>query len=343
MSFLAGLTQGLSQGKAQGQQQQLIEDFKKTQKKLIDAQVDATITQQKAKEKFASLFELSNEPEPGTEGPPQKAQPGKSFVELLSDPEGQMSGLLSGMVTPKDIGMAQERTQFEEFLKTIQGGGKGSSVGFTPESMTLAAATRDPKLLEAVKPVQKVVQTAQGPRLKSLNPYTGAEIADLGADKEDKVPVGDAGKIQSIDFANQQLTEAMQLLAPNGQIDKTLVAALSSPIKFGAAREIDQLIGDAIATKVLVQSGVTAREDEVERTKQNFVPGLLDLSREGLAERKLDRLRQFMEGALDLTVLPPSLQKKIKAKKNKPSLNLGKKKDLSKLSNEELQAIIDGK
>lgn len=339
-NLLAGFVQGMAQGKSGERDRQLIEDFKKTQKKLLDAQVDATVTQQQAREKFASLFEPGNQPEPGMEGPPQQVQPGKSFIELLSDPEGQLAGLQAGIITPKDIGLERERQMLGNLNLDTTGG-----LGFTPESVRLFQATRDPKVLEAIKPVQKVVQGEDGPRIKSLNPLTGQEIADLGPAKEEKLPVGDVGKIQSIDFAAQQLNDAIELIAPGGVLDKKMVFALTSPIKVGTAREIDALIGDAIATKVLIQSGVTAREDEIERTKRNFVPSALDLTKPGLAERKLQRLRDFMEGAIDLTVLPPSLKKRIEGKKNKPSLNLGKKvkpEDIQNLSDEELQAIIDG-
>jgi len=316
MSLLAGLSQGMAQGKAAKKDRESIDEFKKTQKKLIEAQIDSLVATNNAKERFLGMMQQDSSPGPGMEGPPEQPRPGLPFSEIATNAEFQRYGLMSGMVSPKDIGLEKERQNMEDFSKNLN---KGGGLGFTPDSERLFAATKDPKTLEPIKPEKVTVQTKDGPRIITVNPYTGEQIADIGPAKEEKLPVGDAGKIQSIDFANKQLNDAIDILAPNGELDKSLVLQMSVPVKVGKAREIDQLVTEAITTKVLIQSGVTARQEEIDAAKERFIPNAFDLTNPGLAQRKLERLKQFMSGTIDLTVLPPSLRKRIEEKNKKES------------------------
>lgn len=333
-NLVAGFLQGFARSSQRSKELAMMQEVKKAQLKKFKADQDIQEQRVKFGEEFLSQFEPSSAPAQGEEGPPAQPEQAKTLTEILSDPEGQMAGLRSGIVSTKDIGMAQERKQTSALLDQINVSEQvGGGLGFTPESKLQFAATRDPKVLKRIDPVKNVVQMEDGPHTVMQHPQTGEILTDLGPVKEEKVTAEQAGKISSIEFAKEQLGNAVNLLAPGGQVDKAVVAQLSLPGAFltGKALEIDQLLSEAISTKVLIQSGVTAREDEVEATKARFMPTIRDLTREGLAERKLTRLKEFMEGALDLTTLPPSLRKKIetrrKKQKTKPTLDIGRPKE----------------
>jgi hypothetical protein len=55
MSLISGLLQGFAQGAQIKQQQDFIKEYKDTHKKLLEAQIDAALSQTQAREKFAEL------------------------------------------------------------------------------------------------------------------------------------------------------------------------------------------------------------------------------------------------------------------------------------------------
>ena len=266
---------------------------------------------------------------------------------MLSDanPKGQMLGLMSGQITPKDIGLNQQRVQLMNMLNGVGLNGGGTSLGFTPESIALFKATRDPKLLDAIKPVQKVVQTDNGPRIKSLNPLTGQEIADLGPDKSDKITPEQAGRLTAATTAEQNAADVKAAIEKTSGLDrKILLSTMATAFPGTKGRELRFKMMDASDAVVRLRTGATANETELKQILEQFMPSPLD-SDEGVQD-KMNRFERFIGGAIDAVTIPPSLKRKIeKSRPNKkPSLNMGKPQgDLSNLSNEQLMEIINGK
>ena len=349
-NFLAGFMNSFGNAAQAQQDRQQRKQFTDLQVKAFKTKLEADQAKEEYKRKFAGLMAPSEQPPAELGGGP--AKPGQSVLQMLTNnPEGELAGLMSGLITPKDIGLAQDRLRQQQFSQQLLGGpgaqgaqgGQGArgDLGWTPQSKQIYGQTFDPKDLVAIKPEKIVRQMKDGPHTVLVNPYTEEIVSDLGPVKEEKLATGEAGKISSIQFATDSLNTAINMLAPGGQVDSKIVAqmALPSSTQWGPAREITQLINEAITTKVLIQSGVTARPDEIKATAQRFIPTPLDLTQPGLAERKLKRLQEFMQGALDYTTLPPSLKKRIEAKrksKEKPSLNMNKKSSPNVVNFEDL-------
>ena len=365
-NFLAGFMQAFGQGMLQKKQQEKADEFKKLQLKKFKADLDLAEKQQGFREQLGQMMlGTPGSPMPPAElggGPAQPMQPGKSLNEILATGPGQYAYMNAGYPSPaKDIGLAQQRLLFEKVLSQLpgagggglpgqivsaQGAGAGVPIGggrqIDPLSLLQATAGQDlSKLSEDI--VSQKMRTPLSPsdltkfqNAKGEFPTAGMTPYDLqrGGYKPvgDKLTIEQAGKAQSIEFAMNSLNGAIDLIAPGGIIDKSVVAqfALPEKMQWGAAREATQLINEAIRTKVLINSGVTARDDEVQAVVAGYKPNAMDLTQPGLAERKMQRLKDFMEGTLDYATLPQSLRARIKAKqkkdKTKPSLKLGSPK-----------------
>ena len=316
--------------------------FLEKQAELMDKQSEledfnlqkVQLEHQARQEALSTLQDLSlpsSAPQGGIEGPPQTVEPGMPLSQILADPEGQLAALRSGLVSSKDIGMQEQRGLVRDLtgigpsggMKGVQQGTPQVQKGGLPLGIDpLSAITGDPSKLKRHpldEPLSPTEQQKYVPDEQGNYPQTQREAQNyqlLAPGEARAINTQEAGKITSTLKAKEYATQAIGLLKnPDGTLDKSALMQMSlGDYAIGKGREINQLLGPAVTAKVLIDSGVTAREDEKQAVIKQYIPSLKDLTQPGLAERKLKRLQDFFDGALDLSTLPPSLAKRIRAK-----------------------------
>lgn len=254
-------------------------------------------------------------------GPPGNlvALPGKppqSLTDLLADPQGASLLLKSGLLKGEDLLRQNEnnanRTFTQGIIDRAQGGGgggmelQGYDVG--PNGMAL------PKFgLPAI--TTQVVQTPNGPRIKSFNSRTGQEVANLGAPQEQPLNSSDAGRVTGI---NQGLIAAnaleSSLIKPDGSVDRTsLFTSFGNPfgggIPFTQGRTNASGFEDAKDAILRVTSGAGLSKQEGEGIALRFQPNLLD--KDQTIVNKITRLKAFLNGSFEAAGIPPSIREKL--------------------------------
>jgi len=119
-NFFGNFLQSFAQGQQLAGQKKLQDDERKAKLKLIDFQLQKAEQTQTAQDQFFGQFQ-------GEEG-----VPGKSLTEILSDPQGQMSALKSGLVKFGDIGQAKQQEMMTGLLERLGGAGGAGQGGVTP-------------------------------------------------------------------------------------------------------------------------------------------------------------------------------------------------------------------
>lgn len=152
------------------------------------------------------------------------------------------------------------------------------------------------------------------------NPKPGATLADVAGGgyeiKEDRIDSAEATRVNLANVGASQLTEIKNIIAPGGKIDKGVLLQMEAPMGgIGRGREVNQMAYPAVAGLILSISGVAVRPEEREQVMEAYIPSLLDLTNKDLADRKINRLQSLIEGNLDSQTLPPSLRKRIDARR----------------------------
>jgi hypothetical protein len=175
--------------------------------------------------------------------------------------------------------------------------------------------------------VQTVMEGDQ-PKVKVFSKRTNQEVATLGT-PEQKVPLSDSTRIALAEQGSSNINQIVKTIMPDGKnIDKSIIFQMDAPFGgVGVGREMNQLASTAIAAQILLQSGVTARPDELVELRGTYLPTTLDLTNEGLAKRKMERFSKLLEGSIDLATLPVSLRKRIEERRKQES---GRKGNSSK-------------
>ena len=254
------------------------------------------------------------------------AQPAGDPMALIQNligagPEGQklaldlMGGLAS---TQKKSGM--ERTGFTNTLLAARAEGINTGID--------AIDSIDPdKARDALRNLAGVVTTRnitpegeETTETKSkVDVFREAESPSVhGKTKLGGFTPVEAGKVKMMDQAITDLDTGISMLYPNGKeggINKTLIMQASARV--GQGRKLRSLMRSAIKARVLAETGVTARTDELEAAVENFLPSPMDLTAEGLPEEKLKRLKEFMTGTLDLTRMQAGLRKRLEVARSK--------------------------
>lgn len=122
-NLFSGFMNAFGQTMQQQQQRQQIKEFKDLQVKKLKTDLDAKESQLRFQRQFGNLLVGSEMPPAEQGGGP--AMPAKSVNQLLLEPQGQFAALKSGWFTPKDIGLAQTREQFQKALEQLPGAGGG--------------------------------------------------------------------------------------------------------------------------------------------------------------------------------------------------------------------------
>ena len=320
-NLVGGFLQGFAQARAARQRQDTIDEFKRLQTKKFKADLDAKESQLKFANQFASYLTPGNAPV--AEGPPQAPQPAMTVSQALADPQGQIAALRSGLFTPKDIGLAEERQRMQAFRESLNKPSGGGELGYTPESLQVFAQTNDPKDLKAIEPKQVTVDTPEGPRIKSVNPYTGDEIADLGPAKAEKLTPEQAGRITGLEVGREKMAGFIKgLVNPDGSINRRNVATMSTDlpfmgrgIPFTTGRKLRSEFSTIADSIIRARTGAGMNEKEAEEFIQENLPSAFD--NDDTVKSKIERLQAFLNGALDAVTLPPRLRKLYEAKRAK--------------------------
>lgn len=130
---MSGFLQGFGNILVAKQQKAKDDELKKLQLKAYKANLDLAEERKKYAGQVGEMMQgMTAEPMPPAElggGPARPAMPGKTYNEIMQTPEGQFALLRSGMATPKDIGLAQQRSLFEKVLAQLPGAGGGGLPG----------------------------------------------------------------------------------------------------------------------------------------------------------------------------------------------------------------------
>ena len=161
--------------------------------------------------------------------------------------------------------------------------------------------------------VQTVMEGDQ-PRVKVFSKRNNQEVATLGT-PEQKVPLSDSTRIALAEQGSININQVINTIMPDGKtIDRSVILQMDAPFGgIGKGRELNQLASTAIAAQILLQSGVTARPDELKELYKTYIPTSMDLTNEGLAKRKLERFKSLLQGSIDVATLPDNLRKRIEA------------------------------
>ena len=322
MEFIAGVSQGRqNKSKRELEQQQLKIEKELLKKRELALKADSDFISKLA----GQPEQMGNLPIPGLPandpqqiGPVQTlapAVPGQQVADLLGTPEGQALALQSGRIDLpgllRDRALSNTPNIIDEILK-LQGG----SALVDPVSAMVAAQTGDIRQLKSLMPKFDTVQTQEGARIKGINPLTGQEMFDVGEEKAPNVSAEQAGKLEMLNQAVTDIDKAVNLITPGGQIDRTVLFQMQAPGGgLGKGRAARSLFRNAMNAKLRAETGAQANPSELDDMEKRFMPSPLDLTSPGLVEQKIQRLREFMEGTLNVATLPPSLRDRVEKRR----------------------------
>ena len=149
-----------------------------------------------------------------------------------------------------------------------------------------------------------------------------------------------AGKVVMVTQAIADIDAAEKLLFPKpGQFNRKLAFGAQASLPewmVKDAQTVQSALQNAIAAKLRVETGAQANDQEIKNIANRFFPSGVKDS-EGSARNKLTRLKRFMQDGK--FIMDPQGRIVIvegSTAKAKPDLSLGKKKDPSKMSDDEL-------
>lgn len=333
-ALASGFLQSFASARADKQKRMQGEEIKKVKLKIFKNKLEEEEKVKNSVQEFIKLF-TGQQPGAGealkpniagmgqsTEAFPQQKEPpkqGSRLLDLLTTPKGQRLSIESGMLTIPQLSKILKEKKLSDQLGNL---GDTSGLNIDPVSALVAGSTGDIKQLKSGKTITKVVNTPDGPRLKVFTP-DGRELSTLGRPKQKELSAEQAGKIAMLEQAVTDIDLGMDVLFPNGELDKSILFQMAAPFGgIGEGRKARSFFRNAINAKLRAETGAQANPDELDDMEKRFVPSPLDLTSEGLVELKISRLREFMEGALDITTLPESLRKKIEKRRAKQSVNI---------------------
>jgi len=160
---------------------------------------------------------------------------------------------------------------------------------------------------------------------------------------QEGMPAESAGKAVAITQAIDQVKEARALFFPNGKFDRSMAISvqmgLPEWVKQGTQTAVSKIYSAASA-KLRIETGATARPEELKDVIARYVPSWKDNDKS--ASNKLFDFEEFLKAgkfALDpkgriVVIAPPKVKKK-------PDLSLGKQKDPSQMTDAELMEAAE--
>jgi hypothetical protein len=217
------------------------------------------------------------------------------------------TGLLKGDDILKQEQSTATRTMMQKFL-----GGSGGPAGMELQGVKIGPSGEImPDFGQTPVTSPQTVQTPDGPRLRTYNPRTGSMVADLGAGKEENVAPEAAGRISGLVQAQGIVQDIRgKFIDPEtGQVNRTLVMTSFGKVPKTQGRQVRNDLGIALDAVVRARTGSGLNAQELKDLVEQFVPSPLD--GDPAVIQKMDRLEQFIGGALDVVTLPASLKKRI--------------------------------
>jgi len=220
-------------------------------------------------------------------------------------------------------------------VPTFPAGGGGSKVTGT----TAGGIRTQLDLLDIPIPSSDVTKWSDGQGNNPPVGWTPRQAQGRGFKQtQEGMPAESAGKAVAITQAIDQVREARALFFPNGKFDRSMAISvqmgLPEWLKQGTQTAVSKIYSAASA-KLRIETGATARPEELKDVIARYVPSWKDNDKS--ASNKLFDFEEFLKAgkfALDpkgrILVIAPQ-----KAKK-KPDLSLGKKKDPSQMTDAEL-------
>ena len=221
----------------------------------------------------------------------------KSVVPLFGG--GKVSGTTAGGVRT-ELDLLDVPIMGEDVTKWTDGKGNNPSAGWTPRQA----------------------------QARGFKPAQAAMAAETG------------GKVVMVAQSIKDIEVAEALLFPKpGQFNRKLAFGAQTDLPewmIADAQTVQSALNNAIAAKLRVETGAQANPGEIKNIASRFFPsGIKDSEKS--ARNKLTRLKQFMKDGkfvMDpqgrIVVIEPGSEKK------KPDLSLGKKRDPSLMTNDEL-------
>lgn len=334
-NLLSGLVQGFAQSSQDAQKKADEEELRKLQVKAFKSQLEA-------KSKLDQL--MTGSVNMGSPTDPTNADltmtPGKSIIDLMSDPEGQRLLLQGGMATADQLVKDPQSIATSKLINSI-------TEGMFPKSLNAPMATGQPGTpgglaldginigsggpqLSLKRPdvIVRDMETPGGTRSVAFDKNTLQPLGILGTPKDDKVTPEQGGRIaglvQAQDLAKQVRAD---IFDEKGGINRVNILNTQGLPGFSGTpgtqgRIVRQRMENAIDAVVRARTGAAMTKDEMEKTLDQFLPSPLD-SDAGIVD-KMDRFDQFVGGALEVITLPESFRAKLKSK---PSSNPGKQND----------------
>lgn len=316
LGFFGGLLNGIGQAlernklreeekKERDAKLKLFEIQLQREKRAMQAEQRQLGAQQQITDKLQGIERL-----PGTGVPlmdPSAKTP--SLTELLADPQSAMALLQSGMVKGDDIIKQQQMTANRAMLEKFMGGGAGGDMELQGVKVGGEGQVMPDFGLPQVTPPQTVM-TPEGPRLRTFNPRTGQQVADLGQPKPDIVQPEVAGRISGLVQAQEIAGQIKgQFVNPDGSINRTLVMTSFANAPGTKGRNIRNDIGIAVDAVLRARTGAGVNVTEQKQVVEQFLPSPLD--DDATIASKLQRLDQFVNGTLDIATLPPDIRKRL--------------------------------
>lgn len=253
---------------------------------------------------------------PDSQGPvaPQGGAP-MSLTQLLADPKAAMLLLQSGFVKADDIIKQEQTTTNRAMLEKFLGGG-GVGAGGNSPGMEMTGLKVGPSgelmpdfgLPQVTSP--QTVMGPNGPELATFNPRSGARVATLGTPKPDTVTPDTAGRISGLKQAEEIAQTARDaFIRPDGSVNRQLILTSFGRIPKTEGRKIRDDLAIAVDSVLRARTGAGVNVEEMKQVVDQFLPSPLDGDAEVV--NKMNRLQQFIGGALDTVTLPPSVQKRL--------------------------------
>ena len=308
-NFAGGFAQGFSQVYAQKQLQQQNEELKKLQVKKYKAELDLLQRQADARN------QLFGEIAPPSDG----VGPTRGLTDILADPRGQSLMLQSGLLQPgtflKENRLQQGQDTFNRLISQLQGGQtpespQGGMLGdIDPLSLLAAQQSQDLSLLERKRRATATIEGPEGPQVIEYEVGNPENFTVVGSSKEEKISPEQAGRIaalkQGSDIASKFRDD---FISADGRVKLSPIdlanMSLGTPGTNG--RLLRNRFRDAIDSVIRARTGAAAPEGEMASMLSQFMPRLGDDDK--IIVDKIDRLESFINGTLDVTTLPKSVQ-----------------------------------
>lgn len=317
-NLVGNFLQAFSQSRTLSQRSAADEEERKARTKLFEIQLRKEQEQQAASDRITAALSPQSQGAEFAGTGPQQAPPQLSVSQLLADPARSLDLLKSGMFGQlASFSQAQRGQEFQDQLLNMLGGQGGGQPGQQPSGMfggmevTGVGIGPNGQLMPdfGLPPVTtQTVQTPAGARIRSINPRTGATVAELGAPPDKSIDVNEAGRLQGL-FGAQELVQSLKsgFLNANGSVNRQAVLSSFGPgVPWTEGRTLSSQFEDAADAIIRARTGATANVEEIQGIARQFKPNPLDS--DTTIKDKLARFERFSSGALDAVTLPPRLR-----------------------------------